>query len=122
MTNNGVEQKCGLHENLTLSGIEKKEDIYVLFETATDIVGDDDLHPAEWYPHWTFTHTDGVDWMVSLLDDCILCTQITGRASVELSRIPYSELESIGCDLFIDGSRVVGITLTLKNGVQIRLS
>ena len=56
-----------------------------------------------------------------LIDNCIFCEQVNGVSSVGLSRIPYNEIESIGCDLFIDGSRLVGIWITLKNGVEIRL-
>lgn len=118
----GLEQVNGFYDNIVLTGIEKKEDIYGLFQAVTSIIDDPDtqLRP-DWYPHWIFKHPARVDWYISLFDDYMLCSQVNGRASVGMSAIPYSEIESIGCDLFIDGSKLVGIWITLKNGVQIRL-
>jgi hypothetical protein len=118
----GLEQVNGFYENIKVSGIEKKEDIYSLFQAVTDIIDDPDtqLRP-DWYPHWMFKHPTRVDWYISLFDDCMLCGQVNGMASVGLGRIPYHLIESVSCDLFIDGSRLVGIWITLKNGVEIRL-
>jgi len=118
----GLEQVGGFWHNVELSGIEKKEDIYSLFQTVANIIDEPDKHLVEdWYPNWIFRHPETVDWYIYLRDDSLHCEQANGRSSVGLSRIPYSEIESIGCDLFIDGSRLVGIWITLKNGVQIRL-
>lgn len=116
----GLDQVKGFYENITLSGVEKKEDIYELFQAVARILDDVQLLP-DWYPHWIFRHKASADWYISLFDDCMLCNQVNGSASVGLSTIPYGEIESIGCDLFIDGSRLVGIWITLKNGVEIRL-
>jgi len=118
----GLEQVGGFYENIRLTDIEKKEDIYNLFQAVTNIIEDPDtqLRP-DWYPHWIFRHPNTPDWYIYLKDDGVHCEQVNGCSSVGLSRIPYSEIESIGCDLFIDGSRLVGIWITLKNGVQIRL-
>ena len=116
----GLEQVNGFYYNIVLTDIEKKEDVYSLFQSVTDIVGDKQL-VADWYPHWIFKHATSVDWYISLFDDCMHCGQVNGRASIGLSSIPYSEIESISCDLFIDGSKLVGIWITLKNGVEIRL-
>lgn len=118
----GLEQVDGFYENITLSGIEKKEDIHTLFEAVRNIIDDPDTHlRPDWYPHWIFRHRESADWYIYLKDDYMLCEQVNGRSSVGLSRIPYNEIESIGCDLFIDGSKLVGIWITLKNGVEIRL-
>lgn len=118
----GLEQVNGFYENIRLTGIEKKEDIYNLFQAVTNIIeGPNTQLIADWYPHWIFKHQTSADWYISLFDDYMHCYQINGRASVGLSSIPYSEIESIGCDLFIDGSTLVGIWITLKNGVEIRL-
>ena len=118
----GLDQSGGFYENITLSGIEKKEDVYSLFQAVTNIIDDSDtqLRP-DWYPHWIFRQPTTPDWYIYLKDDHMLCEQVNGVSSVGLSRIPYNEIESIGCDLFIDGSRLVGIWITLKNGVEIRL-
>ena len=118
----GLEQVGGFYENIRLTDIEKKEDIYNLFQAVTNIIEDPDtqLRP-DWYPHWIFRHPTRIDWYISLFDGYMLCEQVNGRSSVGLSWIPYHLIESIGCDLFIDGSRLVGIWITLKNGVQIRL-
>ena len=116
----GLDQTGGFDDNIILSDIEKKEDIYRFFQAVTDIIGNEQLYP-DWYPRWIFKHATSADWYISLFDDCILCNQMNGRASVGISSIPYSEIESISCDLFIDGSMLVGIWITLKNGVQIRL-
>ena len=118
----GLDQTNGFYDNVELTGIEKKEDICALFRAVTDIIDDpgSQLRP-DWYPHWIFKRSSCAEWYISLLDDHMLCEQINGVSSVGLSRIPYSEIESIGCDLFIDGSRLVGIWITLKNGVEIRL-
>ena len=116
----GLEQVNGFYDNIRLTGIEKKEDIYELFQAVTNIIDKEQLIP-DWYPHWIFRHEASADWYISLFEDCLLCSQVNGRASVSLNNIPYSEIESIGCDLFIDGSKLVGIWITLKNGVQIRL-
>ena len=117
----GLNQVNGFHENIELTGIENKEDICALFRAVTKIIEEPDtqLRP-DWYPHWIFKRPT-FDWYISLLDDHLFCEQVNGVSSVGLSRIPYSEIESIGCDLFIDGSRLVGIWITLKNGVEIRL-
>lgn len=113
----GLDQENGFYENVELTGIEKKEDICALFQAITKIIEEPDkqLRP-DWYPHWIFKH-----WYISLLDDHLFCEQVNCTSSVGLSRIPYNEIESIGCDLFIDGSRLVGIWITLKNGIEIRL-
>ena len=116
----GLEQVGGFYENIRLTGIEKKEDIYGLFQAVTNIIDKEQLIP-DWYPHWIFRHRTGLDWYIYLRDTTIACEQVNGRSSIGLSSIPYSEIDSIGCDLFIDGSRLVGIWITLKNGVQIRL-
>jgi hypothetical protein len=118
----GLDQVNGFYENITLSGIEKKEDVYELLQCVTNIIDNPDTQlRRDWYPHWIFKQAGSIDWYISLFDDCILCNQVNGRASVGLSSIPYNEIESISCDLFIDGSRLVGIWITLKNGVEIRL-
>ena len=118
----GLDQSGGFYENITLSGIEKKEDVYNLFQAVTNIIDDPDKHLyPTWYPHWMFRQTASADWYISLFEYVILCEQVNGVASVGLSTIPYSEIESIGCDLFIDGSTLAGIWITLKNGVEIRL-
>lgn len=116
----GLDQSIGFYDNIRLTGIENKEDIYILFQAVTDIIDDGQLYP-DWYPHWIFKHATSTDWYISLFDDCLHCGQVNGRASVGISSIPYSEIESIGCDLFIDGRTLVGIWITLKNGVQVRL-
>ena len=121
MTIDKVERKRGCYETIALTGIERKEQVYVLFESVTDIIGDEELHHAECYPHWTFTSTGGVEWEVSLLDEYMHYSQIKGLASVVLSTIPYAEIESIGCELSIDISSLVGISIAMKNGVEIRL-
>ena len=118
----GLEQVNGFYDNIVLTDIEKKEDVYALFQAVTDIIDKpDDQLVEDWYPHWIFKHATSVDWYISLFEDCLLCSQVNGRASVGLSSIPYSAIESIACDLFIDASTLVGIWITLKNGVQIRL-
>ena len=118
----GLEQEDGFWENIKLIGVEKKEDIYSLFRAVTCIIDnpDDHLYP-DWFPCWIFRQRDTADWYITLRDDYMLCEQVNGRSNVGLSRIPYKEIESIGCDLFIDGSRLVGIWITLKNGIEIRL-
>ena len=116
----GLDQANGFYENITLSGIENKEDVYELFQCVRNIIDKEQLI-ADWYPHWIFRHKASADWYIYLKDDYMLCEQVNGVASVGLSSIPYSEIESIGCDLFIDGSRLVGIWIMLKNGVEIRL-
>jgi hypothetical protein len=116
----GLDQRDGFYENITLSGIEKKEDVYSLFQAVTNIIGDEQLCP-DWYPHWMFKHPNTPDWYIYLKDDYMRCEQVNGVSSVGFGRIPYHLIESIGCDLFIDGSRLVGIWITLKNGVEIRL-
>lgn len=116
----GLEQVGGYYDNITLYRIEKKEDVYALFQAVADILDGVQLLP-DWYPHWIFRHRTGVDWYISLFDTGLHCGQYNGRSSVGMSRIPYTEIESIGCDLFIDGSTLVGIWITLRNGVQIRL-
>ena len=117
----GLDQTNGFYENVELTGIEKQEDICALFRAVTDIIDDPDsqLQP-DWHPHWIFKRSSYV-WYISLLDDHMFCEQVNGVSSVGLSRIPYNEIESIGCDLFIDGSRLVGIWVMLKNGIEIRL-
>ena len=118
----GLEQVGGFYENIRLTDIEKKEDIYNLFQAVTSIIDEPDEHLfPDWYPDWIFRHPNKADWFICIRDNYILCEQVNGCSSVGLSRIPYNEIESIGCDLFIDGSRLVGIWITLKNGVQIRL-
>jgi hypothetical protein len=116
----GLDQVNGFYENIRLTGIEKKEDIYELFQFVTNIIDKEQLI-RDWYPHWIFRQAASADWYISLFEDCLHCGQVNGRASVGLSTIPYSEIESISCDLFIDGTRLVGIWITLKNGVEIRL-
>ena len=116
----GLDQTNGFYENVRLTGIEKKEDVYELFQFVTNIIEKEQLCP-DWYPHWIFKQEGSTDWYIALKDDYMLCEQVNGRSSVGLSRMPYSEIESIGCDLFIDGSRLVGIWITLKNGIEIRL-
>ena len=116
----GLEQVNGFYDNIRLTGIEKKDDVYALFQAVTNIIDNAQLIP-DWYPHWIFRHEASADWYIYLKDDCVHCEQVNGRASVGFSRIPYDEIESIGCDLFIDGSRLAGIWITLKNGVEIRL-
>ena len=117
----GLEQVNGFWENITLTDIQKKEDIYSLFRAVTNIIDDPDEHLyLDWWPCWIFRWHD-VDWYITLRDDYMICEQVNGRSNVGLSRIPYTEIESIGCDLFIDGSKLVGIWVTLKNGVEIRL-
>ena len=118
----GLEQKCGFYDNITLTGIEKKEDVYGLFQAVTDIIDNpDDQLVEDWYPHWIFRHHATCDWYIYLRDTHIACEQVNGKSSVGLSSIPYSEIESISCDVFIDGSILVGVWITLKNGVEIRL-
>lgn len=118
----GLEQVGGYYDNITLYRIEKKEDVYALFQAVKDILGNSNNQlKADWYPHWMFRHRTGVDWYISLFDTGLHCEQYNGRSTVGMSSIPYTEIESIGCDLFIDGSTLVGIWITLKNGVQIRL-
>lgn len=116
----GLEQTNGFYENITLSGIEKKDDVYSLFQAVTDIIGNEQLRP-DWYPHWIFKHPTSVDWYLYLFDDYLVCGQVNGTASVGIGRMPYHLIESVGCDLFIDGSRLVAIYITLKNGVELRL-
>ena len=116
----GLDQVGGFYENIRLTGIESKEDVYSLFQAVTNIIDKGQLI-ADWYPHWIFRHKASADWYIYLKDDCVHCEQVNGVASVGLSSIPYNEIESISCDLFIDGSRLVGIWITLKNGVEIRL-
>lgn len=118
----GLDQRDGFWENIKLTGIEKKEDVYSLFQAVTNIIDDPDtqLRP-DWFPDWIFSHPVRADWYIYLRDDYMICEQVNGVSSVGLSRIPYDEIESIGCDLFIDGSRLVGIWITLKNGIEIRL-
>lgn len=121
MTITGLEQ-VEFWENIKLTDIQKKEDIYSLFQAVTNIIDDpdDQLYP-DWWPCWIFRRHNTVDWYITLRDDYMLCEQVNGCSSVGLSRIPYGEIASIGCDLFIDGSRLVGIWITLKNGIEIRL-
>jgi hypothetical protein len=116
----GLKQENGFYDNIRLTGIENKEDIYALFQAVTNIIDKEQLI-ADWYPHWIFRQPASADWYISLFDDCILCNQVNGRASVGLSSIPYHLIESISCDLFIDGSTLAGIWITLKSGVEIRL-
>ena len=117
----GLDQVGGFWDNITLSGIEKKEDIYSLFQAVRTIIVDPDDHLyADWWPCWIF-RCHAVDWYITLRDDYLLCEQVNGCSSLGLSRIPYSEIESISCDLFIDGSRLVGIWIALKNGIEILL-
>jgi hypothetical protein len=116
----GLEQVHDFYENVRLTDIEKKDDVYALFQVVADIIDNEQLRP-DWYPHWIFRHTNTPDWYIYLKDDYMLCEQVNGVSSVGLGRIPYHLIESIGCGLFIDGSRLVGIWITLKNGVEIRL-
>jgi hypothetical protein len=116
----GLDQVGGFYENIRLTGIEKKEDIYELFQAVRNIIDTEQLRP-DWYPHWIFRHPNKPDWYIYLKDNGVHCTQVNGCSSVGFSRIPYAEIASIGCDLFIDGSRLAGIWITLKNGVEIRL-
>jgi hypothetical protein len=119
----GLDQVNGFYDNIRLTGIEKKEDVCELFQFVTNIIDEPDTQlRRDWYPHWIFKHPARVDWYISLFEDCMLCEQVNGRASVGLSSIPYNEIESISCDLFIDGTRLVGIWITLKNGVEVRLT
>lgn len=118
----GLDQVNGFYDNIRLTGIEEKEDVYSLFQAVTTIIDEPDtqLRP-DWYPHWIFRHPNAPDWYIYLKDNGVHCEQVNGRSSVGFSRIPYGEIESISCDLFIDGSRLAGIWITLKNGVEIRL-
>ena len=118
----GLDQVGGFYDNITLTGIEKKEDVYSLFQAVRDIIDNpDDKLLTDWHPHWIFRHHATPDWYIYLRDTHVDCGQVNGKSSVGLSSISYSEIESIGCDVFIDGSTLVGIWITLKNGVQIRL-
>ena len=116
----GLDQVNGFYDNIRLTGIESKEDVYSFFQAVTRIIDKGQLIP-DWYPHWIFRHRASADWYIYLKDDCVHCEQVNGVASVGLSSIPYYLIESIDCDLFIDGSTLVGIWITLKNGVEIRL-
>lgn len=117
----GLEQVGGYYDNVRLTDIEKTEDVYSLFQAVTTVIDDTGQLAPDWYPHWIFRHPMSVDWYISLFDDGILCEQVNGMSSVGLGLVPYHLIESISCDLFIDASRLVGIWITLKNGVEIRL-
>ena len=118
----GLAQVNGFYDNIKLTDVEKKEDICSLFQAVANIIDDPDDHLyAYWWPCWRFRQEASADWYITLRDDYMICEQVNGCSSVRLSRIPYVEIESIGCDLFIDGSRLVGIWITLKNGIEIRL-
>ena len=118
----GLDQVGGFWENIKLTDIETKEDIYSLFRAVTNIIEEPDTQLyADWWPCWIFRHPNTPDWYITLRDDYMICEQVNGCSSVGLSRIPYIEIESISCDLFIDGSRLVGIWIMLKNGIEIRL-
>ena len=116
----GLDQVNGFYENIRLTDVETKEDIYSFFQGVTNIIDQGQLI-ADWYPHWIFRHKASVDWYVFLFNDGLRCEQFNGEANVGLSSIPYGEIECISCDLFIDGSTLAGIWITLKNGVEIRL-
>ena len=118
----GLEQANGFYENIRLTDVETKEDVRELFRAVRNIIENPDtqLRP-DWYPHWILRRQNTPDWYISLSDDFMVCEQVNGVSSVGLGRIPYHLIESIGCDLFIDGTRLVGIWITLKNGVEIRL-
>ena len=118
----GLEQVGGFYDNIRLTDIEKKEDIHSLFRAVTCIIDEPDKHLySDWWPCWIFRRHNTVAWYIHLRDDYMLCEQVNGSSSLGVSRIPYNEIASIGCDLFIDGSWLVGIWITLKNGVEIRL-
>ena len=119
----GLKQENRFEKNIKLTGIEVREDIHNFFQAITTIIDEPDsqLKPA-WFPNWTFTRlATQSEWYISLFGDSMLCEQMSGVHNVGLSHIPYDEIESIECDLLINGSQLVGIWITLKNGVQIRL-
>ena len=130
MTNNtlnidGMEQRdkdgnIYLRDCITLTGtfnritlwnmvITIRDNFPKLTDNDLDVVGLTDCHAIrhrEWHVHMYAKH--------------ILISQ-TGLCSVGFSYIPYSDIESMELDFFLDGSTLVGIWINLTSGLRIRL-